>query len=130
MFPKIGLAGSRFIESTKPPARPGATLSSTEAAKDDEGGYGTLNYSKEDALNKNDTGSDLDEKDSDDLEDKAREKVSALEFSPGLTQVILDLSASRQRIVSGEALQQYENENKEPKDPELTLGSKLDQKAS
>jgi hypothetical protein len=129
MFPKIGPAGSRFLESVKAPERPGATLASSEAAKGDDGGYGTLNYAKEDALPSNDSNKNGDNPASDE-EEKNREKVSALEFSPGLTQVILEMSANRQRIVSGEAIQQYEHENKEPKDPELTLGSKLDQKAA
>lgn len=130
MFPKIGPTGSRFLEPVKAPERPGDSLNSGKAAKGDEGGYGTLNYAQEDALHKED-GSNPDQKKKDSEEEEVpAEKVSALAFQPGLTQVILDFSAPRKRYVSGEALHQYEADAKENKDPELTLGSKLDQKAS
>lgn len=137
MFPKVSRALSRFLEPLKPIARPGETVTTTKTEKGDEGGYGALKY---DAQNPEkqapDSHEPVEAEDASDLEPQVKPEKPETDptqnpgFQPGLTQVILELSASRREIVSGGAVEHYETGQKEQKSgTKLPKGSMLDKKA-
>ena len=138
MFPKVSRALSRFLEPLKPIARPGEAVSMTKAEKGEDGGHGALGYQAPDPKKEEQAPpvSKTSADDADELEPALQPKSPEIDptqnpgFQPGLTQVILELNASRREIVSGTAVDQYESGQKEQKTgTKLPKGSMLDKKA-
>lgn len=135
MFPKVSRALSNFLEPLKPIQRPGQSVSLTRETKNEDGGHGPLGYQKLDA--KQDKEEEKQEESRETVADhdpqlrpEAEENPAmSAAFQPGLTQVILDISAARRKIVSGGAIDSYETGAKDQKSgTKLPKGSMLDKK--
>lgn len=135
MFPKVSRALSSFLEPLKPVQRPGQSVSLTRETRNEDGGHGSLGYEKFDTKQENtekkkdetpETVADL----APSLRPEGEENPELLAaFRPGLTQVILDISSARKKIVSGGAIDSYESGAKEQKSgTKLPKGSMLDKK--
>lgn len=135
MLPKIATALARVLEPIRPIARPGQSISFTKSAESGGGGHGTLGY---EAPKKKDTEPASEKSPPPSTEphflegkesDTPEKRHVPLPFQPGLTQVIIDLSASRAERNAGTAAQSYETGAKEQKkNARLPKGSMLDKK--
>ena len=132
MLPKIATALARVLDPIKPVARPGQNLTLAKPSDSGEGGYGTPGYDAR-AENREEAPSDGKEESSERplAEDgvhpeHAEKKLSGIPFQPGLTQVILDLNASRLERSTGNAVESYETGAKDQKkNARLPKGSML-----
>jgi hypothetical protein len=131
MLSKIADALARVLDPIRPIARPGAALSTSKSSEGGEGGYGTLGYEKPPEAEKSLTpeGDEAPLAEEGLAPESTKKPLGGLPFQPGLTQVILDLSAARTER-SGSAAQTYENGAKDQKkNARLPKGSMLDKKA-
>ena len=134
MLPKIASALARVLDPIRPIDRPGETISFSKSSDAGEGGHGTLGYEAKEKLPEAEAqGEDsaLPERLPEDglMLDASKKAMPQVPFRPGLTQVILDLQASRAERGGGSAAQTYETGAKEQKkNARLPKGSMLDKK--
>lgn len=135
MLPKIATALARVLDPIRPIARPGQSMSLTKSAEGGDGGHGPLGYEappekeKKRAHDQPSARKNTPEPESSSPPESAEKVGSALSFQPGLTQVILDLGASRVERSAGAAVQSYETGAKDQKkNARLPKGSMLDKK--
>ena len=133
MIPKIASALARVLDPIRPIERPGQSISFNPSPDPNEGGHGAPGYEGEKEVPKSESES-VEERLSEPMAEEglppeAREKPAAVPFRPGLTQVILDLNASRIERTSAVAAQTYEIGAKDQKrNARLPKGSMLDKK--
>lgn len=130
MIPRIVSLISRALDPIKAVARPGKSVQFTQSMGNEGGGHGSLGY---EASNPQETPSSetaSEEKSDAENEKEYEQKLHALPFQPGLTQVILDLNALRPAVSAATSAQHYEAIAKEVKsDLPVLKGSHLDKKA-
>jgi hypothetical protein len=133
MLSKLASALARAIPPIQAADRPKKAITTAKSADTSEGGYGPNGYEKH-------TKEEAPEPSEDPtrapplLEDglppaHSEKKFDSVPFRPGLTQVILDLSAQRVEKTSGSAASSYESGAKDQKkNARLPKGSMLDKK--
>jgi hypothetical protein len=139
MLPKVASALARALDPIQPIERPGQSVRFRKTAEGNEGGYGSPGYEspsegppEEKATHSSESSSPLPEfLPEEGLDPKSGEKPApVVPFRPGLTQVILDLNASRPERSAGTAALTYETGAKaQKKNARLPKGSMLDKKA-
>lgn len=130
MIPKIASLISRALDPIKAVARPGKSVEFTQSTANEGGGHGSLGYEASNLEDSVDPESSDHAKSDSENEKDYEKKLNTVPFQPGLTQVILELSALPHPVSAATSAQHYETSAKEQKaDSSPPKGSNLDKKA-